>query len=192
MIDELRGGGGGGGGALGLRGAKVFISSDSQRLVNETVRRYGAASVLAVRGDAFQHTDTLNAHKINAAKFARQADGVVARAYLLTMANHYLIGLSRHVVMAQSGFGDTAFWRGRRAASCLFMDMTRSKLGWRHSLAYCGGAAGDAACEQLPGGKGGGGCGCPAVAARSSGLVVTDAVSPLYAKDNADNDDAEA
>jgi hypothetical protein len=116
--------------------APLFVSSDSSRFINETVARFGAPNVFFVPGDAFQHTDTLNLGEVKPEKYKKLDRDAVERHYFLTLLNHYMVSEGQHVVMAQSGFGDTAFWRGRRTASCIFMDMTNNRYAWQHHLSY--------------------------------------------------------
>ena len=92
--------------------------------------------VFSVGGNPYHHTDTIMAGYALPHKFARTDPAVARRRYLETLVSHYIIGLSRFVVMAQSGFGDTGFWRSRGAARCLFVDMNHLRLGWQHRLSY--------------------------------------------------------
>ena len=145
-VDELRRSG------RALADAPIFISSDSERLLNETIAHYGAASVRVVRGDAFQHVDTTRLGTVNAKKFGGTDPARAAEAwgYLLTLANHVALTLAAHTVMAQSGYGDTAFWVARRRAFCIFVDMSRLNVAWHHRLSYPDSLIADDATGEAP------------------------------------------
>lgn len=123
----------------------IFVSSDAETFINLTVARYsGPQRVAFVNGkEAFLHTDTLNLGDINAARWRHVELKTKENAFFLTLVNNYILGLGRHMVMAQSGFGDTAYWRMQRDASCLFVDMTTLKHAWQHHLSYEHQRAGD-------------------------------------------------
>ena len=132
VIDELRRGNF----SPQLHGAPVFVSSDAERLMWEAGKQFGNASVFFVPGDAYQHTDTLNLGDMLPGKHAKLKSDVVRDAYFNTLVSHHFISESSHVVMAQSGFGDTAFWRSRRSASAIFVDMNNNRIAWQHHLEY--------------------------------------------------------
>jgi hypothetical protein len=98
--------------------------------------RFGDDRIRFVEGDAFQHTDTLNLGEVKPEKFEKYDPLVIRRSYMLTLLNHLTLSRSSHMVMAQSGFGDTAFWKSRSSASCIFVDMTNNRYAWQHHLAY--------------------------------------------------------
>jgi len=125
----------------------LFVSSDAELFINNTVLKFDRKSVdgrsgtvidvRVVRGnEAFLHTDTLNLGDIDSSRWAQTQQQTKEKAYFLTLLNNYLLGLGSHMVMAQSGFGDTAYWRMRRDASCIFVDMTNLRYAWQHHLAY--------------------------------------------------------
>eukprot|EP00758_Cryptobia_borreli_P014603 Tbor_TRINITY_DN5938_c0_g1::TRINITY_DN5938_c0_g1_i1::g.18807::m.18807 len=94
-------------------------------------------SVISVRGDEqYDHTDTLNLGEFMSTKYKKINQTRKQTAYFLTLLNHYILGIAGYTVMGQSGFGDTSFWRSRRVASCLFMDMRTLIIGWQHTLSY--------------------------------------------------------
>ena len=150
LIDELRDGKRGT--PSSLQHAILFVSSDAPRFINMTRERYGDAYVVAVDGDAFGHTDTFNLGDAFPGKYAKLEASSAVLAYARTLACHFFVGECDHVVMAQSGFGDTAFWRGRRTASAIFVDMNNNKLAWQHHLQY---GDSNAECGSAP-------CGHPA------------------------------
>eukprot|EP00744_Colponema_vietnamica_P020788 GILI01029582.1.p1 GENE.GILI01029582.1~~GILI01029582.1.p1 ORF type:complete len:655 (+),score=35.65 GILI01029582.1:23-1987(+) len=116
-----------------------FVSSDAEAFINLTIARFSGNNLRVnyVRGkEAFLHTDTLNLGDIDAAKWKHLLPQTIENAFFLTLLNNFLLGLGSHMVMAQSGFGDTAYWRMRRDASCLFVDMTNLKHAWQHHLGY--------------------------------------------------------
>lgn len=114
----------------------LFVSSDSERFLNVTRAEFGDAVVRVVEGDAFQHTDTTHLGHIKPEKYRDGTAEAARQSYFLVLLNHFLLSRSSHMVMAQSGFGDTAFWRARRSASCLFVDMSNLWVGWQHRLEY--------------------------------------------------------
>lgn len=129
----------------------LFVSSDAEAFIDTALGRFGRHSTLE-RGDSgpftnvrmvngtesFLHTDTLNLGDIDASRWAHVSSATKEKATFLTLLNNYLLGLGSHMVMAQSGFGDTAFWRMHREASCLFVDMNGLRIAWQHHLAYGG------------------------------------------------------
>eukprot|EP00759_Apiculatamorpha_spiralis_P007673 PhF_6_TR14899/c0_g1_i1/m.23247 len=120
------------------RGAHIFVSSDSALFVNKTVEQFGEDRVIYVKGDAYQHVDTLNLHDMRPEKYTRIPADIIRGTYVRTLLSHYLLSEGAHVVMAQSGFGDTAFWRGHQTATALFMDMNdmKTRTIWMHHLEY--------------------------------------------------------
>ena len=151
---KIMGGAGGGDSTASTPSAwPIFVSSDSERFIDETKKKFGVDVVRFVQG-GFQHTDTLNFQEakqraknknitsqpqqqqqsVDEDKLKRQL--MRRQEYLSTLTNHYLLGLSNHVIMAQSGFGDTAYWRSRRDASCIFVNMKNLKTAWQHHLSY--------------------------------------------------------
>lgn len=117
-----------------LPGAKIFVSSDAPRFIAEMRERFGDA-VLSIDG-GFNHTDTLNLGDVKPEKFATFADAAVRSEYLQTLLNHLILQRGAHFVMAQSGFGDTAFWASRTSASCIFVDMNNNRFAWQHHQMY--------------------------------------------------------
>jgi hypothetical protein len=128
------------GDVLWMRHAPLFVSSDAPRLIAEVAKSLNRTTVRWIDG-GFGHTDTLNLGDVKPAKYTKLSAEEIRENYALTMANHYILSQGSHMVMAQSGFGDTAFWRSRQAASCVFVDMSNLNLGWQHHLAYGGPAS---------------------------------------------------
>eukprot|EP00760_Papus_ankaliazontas_P011876 PhM_4_TR15092/c0_g1_i1/m.71805 len=116
------------------KGCHLFVSSDSARFIAEAKRTFGDI-VFSVEG-GFNHTDTQNLNEVRPEKYKAIGERARRRDYLSTLLNHYLLGAGEHMVMAQSGFGDTAFWRTRKSATALFMDMNDYRTIWMHHLSY--------------------------------------------------------
>jgi hypothetical protein len=124
----------------------LFVSSDAPLFVNKTREAFSVVvkkvhpflhlEVRWVDGDSFTHTDSGDLSAIRPDKFTAVPSAVKETQYLLTLLNHFLISRADHVVMAQSGFGDTAFWASRSSASCIFVDMTNLRWAWQHHLGY--------------------------------------------------------
>ncbi|CUG88664.1 membrane-associated protein, putative [Bodo saltans] len=120
-----------------MKDAQIFVSSDAPRLISEIAKALNTTVVKWIDG-GFGHTDTLNLGDVKPAKYTKLSTKEIRENYALTMANHFILSQGSHMVMAQSGFGDTAFWRSRLTATCLFVDMTNLNLGWQHHLVYRG------------------------------------------------------
>jgi hypothetical protein len=116
--------------------AHIFVSSDSELFINKTVAKFGADRVFFVSGDAYQHTDTQNLGEVRPEKYETMSAQRTWDNYMRTLLSHYLLGGGEHMVMAQSGFGDTASWRARKTATALFMDMNNYHIVWQHHLEY--------------------------------------------------------
>jgi hypothetical protein len=123
-----------------MKNAAIFVSSDAPLFILNISQRFGNQSVRWIDG-GFGHTDTLNLGDVKPSKFAKMSDKHIRENYSLTLANHYILSQGSHFVMAQSGFGDTAFWRSRCSATCLFVDMNNLKTAWQHHLQYGEGAS---------------------------------------------------
>lgn len=122
-----------------LKGCPLFVSSDSAKVIELFQKRYGNESVMFVP-DAYNHTDTLRLGEAKPQKWKKLPEHEVNNAYFNTILAHYILGGAAHMVMAQSGFGDTAFWRSRTAASAIFVDMNNNRFAWQHALKYPPGA----------------------------------------------------
>ena len=170
----------------------LFVSSDAPIFINKTVLEFNTERegnkkynfdvvVRCVDGDSFTHTDSGDLAAIRPDKFTQVSQDAKAAQYLLTLLNHRLISRADHVVMAQSGFGDTAFWVSRTSASCIFVDMTNNRLAWQHHLAYDEGNAHHQSAELKK--DEGIGC-CSARATRNRILDVSTEPTLFYRKDD--------
>ena len=114
----------------------LFVTTDAPKFIDVVKARYGHR-VFLTPGEQFNHTDSSELHALKPEKykaFDSAADKV--EKFKLTLLNNYLLGEGDHMVMAQSGFGDTAFWRTKKTAHCLFVDISNYRTLWRHTLAY--------------------------------------------------------
>jgi hypothetical protein len=161
-----------------LQDAVIFITSDSERLVNLTKSSFPQGTAFTVPGDAFRHTDSSHLGKINPSKWKAKDDATIRNSYLATLTSHFIVANADHVVMAQSGFGDTAFWHSRAEASCIFVDMNHLTVGWQHHLSYdC------ANCVSAEGKD----CGCSAHASMNRILDLRREPQPYYGRSASEN-----
>ena len=117
-------------------GAGLFVTTDAPKFLELVSQRY-KDKVFYTPGEQFNHTDSSELHALKPDKFKiGDSKRVKIEKFKLTLLNHYILGMGDAMVMAQSGFGDTAFWRTKKSATCLFVDIGNYRHVWRHSLVY--------------------------------------------------------
>ncbi|KAJ9456977.1 putative membrane-associated protein [Diplonema papillatum] len=120
----------------GMAGCPIFVTTDAPRFLGLVQDRY-KDRVFFTPGEQFNHTDSSELHQVRPDKYQQaDADAVKIDKFKLTLLNHYVLGEAQHMLMAQSGFGDTAFWRTRRKATCLFVNIDTYRTVYKHKLSY--------------------------------------------------------
>eukprot|EP01061_Rhynchopus_euleeides_P038180 TRINITY_DN65602_c0_g1_i1.p1 TRINITY_DN65602_c0_g1~~TRINITY_DN65602_c0_g1_i1.p1 ORF type:complete len:501 (+),score=121.79 TRINITY_DN65602_c0_g1_i1:200-1702(+) len=119
-----------------FKDAHLFITTDAPKFLSLVKERYGKR-VFLTPGEQFNHTDSSELHNLRPDKY-KVFDTATQKVskYRLTLLNNYILGMSGAMVMAQSGFGDTAFWRTKKIAKCLFVDISNYRTLWKHTLEY--------------------------------------------------------
>ena len=116
--------------------AKLFITTDAPKFLKLVEERYPERA-FSTPGDQFNHTDLSELHNLKPEKYkVFDSNTVKKQKFQLTLLNNYVLGMGDYLVMAQSGFGDTAFWRTKKEATCLFVNIDTYKKLWIHQLRY--------------------------------------------------------
>eukprot|EP01064_Diplonema_japonicum_P012670 TRINITY_DN20062_c0_g1_i1.p1 TRINITY_DN20062_c0_g1~~TRINITY_DN20062_c0_g1_i1.p1 ORF type:complete len:466 (+),score=97.62 TRINITY_DN20062_c0_g1_i1:80-1399(+) len=115
---------------------KLFVTTDAPDFLKMVEKKYGSR-VFSTPGEQFNHTDSSELHSLRPEKYKLFDDTVSkTKKFQLTLLNNYVLGESAEMVMAQSGFGDTAFWRTKKTATCIFVNIDTYRSAWKHRLVY--------------------------------------------------------